>query len=160
MVKMTTRSRRRLLWTLNLLLAVALAAIAWVAVRGVPRLTAAGEALVDPAGQGSAAPHAGVGPLADYLAVADRPLQKPLFDPKPIVAEIKAQPKPPLRIRLTGTAVDPGYVAAFFTTSQGEMQIARVGETVDGAKVLEITASSATVEWYGDQKQLSVEGSP
>lgn len=90
-------------------------------------------------------------------AIWDRDLTKPLFDPKPIVVNTPPPPKPKLTVRLTGTALEPGSTYGFFQTPSGDTKLVEIGQVVEGAKLLSLTADSAVVEYYGDQITLMVE---
>lgn len=151
---MTLRHRKRLLDAVNVLLLAALGVmVAWAALSPVPRdLPEAGAAPNDdPAGT---ARDDRLPPLAKYAAVYARDLRKPLYDPEPVEKVEESEPTPPLRIELTGTVVEPGYTYAFFRTRSEPAAMANVGDTVDGAEVVEIASDSVTVRWHGDLKTL------
>lgn len=146
MVAMTPRRRKRLLVLANLLLAAALLAVVWAVVLGpleVPEAVAtgdhqAGDATV-PAPAGGA-----VGPLSDYACIYGKDLRKRLFD----VAD-KGRPVPKLHVVLTGAVVEPGSTYGVFRDGAGRTRLLSVGESVDGAKIVTITADSATLEYHG-----------
>jgi hypothetical protein len=155
---MTTRTRRRALWALNALLLGGIAAtVAWAATVPVRTPPLSETTTTQPAGDGSA--HRAARRKAEYREqLLARDLRKPLYDPKPVEVVVQPKPKPPLTLTLTGTAVDPGFTAAFLRTRRGETHIVAVGESLDGAKVLKVTADSATLLWHEEEKNLTVSG--
>jgi hypothetical protein len=64
----------------------------------------------------------------------------------------KKPPRPPLPIVLEGIAHD----WAFLRTPKGRSAMAKVGETVDGVKVLEIRQNRVLVEHKGEKKELVI----
>jgi len=92
-----------------------------------------------------------------YAIIHSRHYDKPLYDSKPVVAEKKPPPKPKLNAKLVGTALDPGFTYGFFRDSHGQTKMIGVGQTIEGAKVLEIKRESAVVEFHGDTLTLIVE---
>jgi hypothetical protein len=152
---MTHKGRKRVLLLLNTALASALAAAIALAVLP-PRLEgrAAGEGgATEPQ---AARPPAAAPPLEQYLSVCGRDLRKPLFDePGPPLPP--AEPKPKPRLRLTGTAVEPGFTYAVFSTGSGQTKLVRIGQSVDGAEVVAIEVDSATVRFDGQLIRLTAE---
>ncbi len=59
---------------------------------------------------------------------------------------------------LTGTATDPGFTCGFFKTTKGEVKTVKVGEQIEGAEVLSITGSNATVRFEGRVITMTIEG--
>lgn len=155
---MTTRARRRVLWLLNAVLVGGIAAtMAWATTVPV-RTPPMDKTPINPKTGDSDDHPASRGKVENRDELLARDLRKPLYDPKPIKVEVKPKPKPPLTLSLTGTAVDPGFVAAFLRTRRGETHIVAVGESLEGAKVLKVTATGATLLWHGEEKTLTVTG--
>jgi hypothetical protein len=159
MVTMTLRTQRRLLWAVAALLALASAGagvgfVLWPLERleesggsGAPSAKAQGET----DGEGS--------PLSAYAVIYERDLQRPLFDPKPVAPEEKPPPKP--TVTLVGTVIAPDAARAVLKTNAGRIKMATVGQTVDGAEVLEVTADSATIRFAGHTHTLAIQkGAP
>lgn len=95
-------------------------------------------------------------PLSDYSVIHERDWRRPLEDPKPVV---KAPPKkdpPKLRITLVGTVMEPGFQYGIFRTKGGQTKFARVGQTVDGAVVVEIRPEAALVRKDGFEIEMEV----
>ena len=94
-------------------------------------------------------------PLEHYAVTWQRDLRRPLYDPPPIVAPKRARPE--LKIRLTGTVVEPGFTYALFATGDGKTVLARVGQKVEGAEVKSISDASVTVLFAGEMLKLKVQ---
>ena len=90
-------------------------------------------------------------PLEGYAVIWQRDLQRLLYDPK------QAVPAPPkLNVQLLGTATDPSFTYAIFRTASGDSKLVRIGQEIDGATVVEVTADSATLRQGDRQFHLSV----
>ena len=146
--RMTDRSRRRLLWLLNALLAGGIVLVAASAMLPVsadvppaPAAPAMRAATTAPADSHLAS-------LQQYRAALSRDLQQPLFD-KPPAPPPAAAPPAPLPVVLEGTAVDPGAKFAFFQVPGGQTQTVGIGQSILGVELLSVTAKSATVRWQG-----------
>jgi hypothetical protein len=147
---MTLRARKRLVWSLCVVLALAIAGSgAGLALAPLPRLDTEGAGKPPPA---PAAPAAKKPPISEYAVIYGRDLQRPLFDGE---AEKGPPPKPP--VTLVGTVVGSGSATAFLKTKAGGTQVVSVGQTVEGAEVTEITAQSATIKFAGTSFVLKVE---
>jgi len=94
-------------------------------------------------------------PLSAYAVIWNKNLQQPLYDPKPAVVAEKPPPKPALTV--VGTVIEEGFTYALVKTQGGQVKMARVGQTVDGAEVLVVTADSVTVRFAGQEHVLKVE---
>ncbi|MFA6135163.1 MAG: hypothetical protein WC869_14210 [Phycisphaerae bacterium] len=157
MVKITLHQRERLLQIASLSLAggtvlVAVLSLAWpLAGTGPLQTRAAGK--TGPATQRASSPL----PFTSYDAICRVDLTKPLFDPPPPKAPaVPDVPPPKLNMRLTGTANEPGYVCAFFITPQGAIKVVRVGETIEGAEVIAITAGSVRLRQGGQEVTMTL----
>ena len=150
---MNLRTQARLVWTLDVLLALAATAVgAGLALWPVGQSASATGARpaatpAVPGAAGRATP-----PLTAYAAIYGRDLQQPLFDAVP---ETRPLPKP--TVTLVGTVIQPGNTFALLKTKAGQVQWAAVGQAVEGAEVLEITADSATVRFAENTYTLKVE---
>jgi hypothetical protein len=98
-----------------------------------------------------------IGSLESYAGVWQRPLRSPLFDAPPPKETPKPTPPPPT-FRLVFTAVEPGASMATFRTAGGELRTISVGESIDGAVLLEVTRTTATVQAAGQKYTLTREG--
>ncbi|MEM9420560.1 MAG: type II secretion system protein N [Planctomycetota bacterium] len=77
-------------------------------------------------------------------------LRAPLYDPPPPPPP-QAAPPPPLRLKLLGTVVEAGGNSeAILMTSAGQVEMHRVGATVDNAQITSIDADTITL-LYHDQ---------
>ena len=153
---MTQRSRKRLLIFLNVALAAALVGVPAALLLAPPGGDRGGGGKAE-ANSHSAAAGQALRPLNSYEAIYRRDLRKPLFDPV-VVAEVKAPPpKPKLTIRLTGTAVEPGFSYAMFRTAGGQDKLVSVGQTLEGAELTEIRSDGATVRFNDELLQLAIE---
>ena len=94
-------------------------------------------------------------PLSAYAVIWNKNLQRPLYDPKPAVVAEKPPPKPTMTV--VGTVIEEGFTYALLKTQGGQVKMARVGQTVDGAEVLVVTADSVTVRFAGQEYVLKVE---
>ena len=95
-------------------------------------------------------------PLSDYSVIHERDWRRPLQDAKVVV---KAPPKkdpPKLKFTLVGTVLEPDFQYGFFRNKGGQTRIVRVGQTVDGAVVVEIKPDSAVVKKDGFEIELEV----
>lgn len=159
MVTMTLRTQRRLLWAVAALLALASAGAGTGLVLWPlnPLESASG-----PAAAAADAPeetNSDASPLSAYAVIYERDLQRPLFDPKPAAPKKKPPPKP--TVILVGTVIAPGAARAVLKTKAGRIKMATVGQTVDGAEVLEVTADSATIRFAGHTHTLAIQkGAP
>jgi len=155
MVTMTLRTQRRLLWTAAALLALASAGagagfVLWPL---EPLASASG-----PAAAAADAPEetsSDASPLSAYAVIYERDLQRPLFDPKPVAPKKKPPPEP--TVTLVGTVIAPGAARAVLKTKGGQIKMATIGQTVDGAEVLEVTVDSATIRFAGHTHTLAIQ---
>ena len=95
--------------------------------------------------------------LADYAAIYQRDLRRPLFDPRLVEVVVKPPPAPKPTFTLTGTVTEPGFTYALFRTRAGETKLVSVGESVEGAEVLAIGENAATVSFAGQTLELTVQ---
>jgi hypothetical protein len=148
---MNTRSQIRLIWAVNVVLAATVVA----AGAGFALWPVAGvgdQAADTPAPAPASPPAQARPPLSSYAVIYARDLQEPLFD-----AAAGERPVARPTVALAGTVVQPGNTFALLRTKAGQVQWARVGETVEGAEVTEITADSATVKFAGNTFTLKIE---
>ena len=97
-----------------------------------------------------------IGPLESYSAVWQRSLRNPLFDAPPPKEAAKPPPSPP-NVRLVFTAVEPGAGMATFRTAAGELRTVSIGESIDGAVLLEVTQNSAILQVSGEKVTMTRE---
>jgi hypothetical protein len=146
---MTLRTKRRLLWTCSGTLA-AIGLLSVAALVAVPVKDPDAEtAIAVPA---EAPPAARKTPLAVYEAAGKRNLLPPLFD-----TAGPGQSAPKLAIKLVGTVIEKDSSFALLKAKDGQVRWAPVGETVDGAEVVEIKADSVTVRFSDQTFTLKVE---
>jgi hypothetical protein len=153
---MTLRRTRRFLWTLCGALALAVVVtgaglVAWP--------------LEGPGDGTAASPTAGGNPitgttrerlsLSAYACLWEKDLQRPLYDPAPAVAKPKPPPVP--GVTLVGTVIEEGFTYALLKTKAGQVKMVSVGQTVEGAQVLVITANSTTIRLGGHEHVLKIE---
>ena len=148
MVRLSPKRRRQLLIFTNVALAAALAAAvaAWALVSPATDFqeAASTQAKDEPPRHRTE----NARPAAAYAVIYQRDLRKPLFDA--VAAVAAAPPKPQLNVTLMGTAVDPESPYGIFSDKSGRTRLVSVGQTIDGALVLEITDSAATVKFNGE----------
>lgn len=94
------------------------------------------------------APTARTTPLDEVMSVALRPAAAAVAAPPP--------PTVPLRIRLAGTILDPEAPQAMIVDGRGQMVFAKIGEELEGAKILAIAATQIEVEYQGRRQTLEV----
>jgi hypothetical protein len=146
---MTLRTKRRWLWIgSGTLAAIGLASVA--ALVAVPVEESDAEAVVAPVEAPPPPPRKM--PLAAYEAVSRRNLLQPLFD---TAGPGQAAVKP--TIKLVGTIIEKDQSFALLKAKDGQIRWAPVGETVDGAEVVEIMADSVTVRFSDQTFTLKVE---
>ncbi len=95
-------------------------------------------------------------PLSDYSVIHKRNWRRPLQDPKLVK---KAPPKknpPKLEFTLVGTALEPGFQYGIFRTKGKQTKFVRIGQSIDGAVVVEIKLESAVVRKEGVEIKLEV----
>lgn len=91
-----------------------------------------------------------------FDAVWGLDLRRPLFDG----AAVNVASRPPLAVKLAGTILEPGRSQAMFTVPGAggpTTEFKGVGDKVGGAEVVEITATTATVLYYGERVVLRAE---
>lgn len=94
-----------------------------------------------PATASAPAPGRGRTSIPDVASVFGRDLRKPLLD-----ATAAAQtPAPTITFVLAGTIMEDNSANGIFRMKNGETRIVSVGERIEGAEIVEITADSATV---------------
>ena len=144
---MRQRSRKRLLWAVNAVLAAAVSLAAAVMIW--PLDEAAPSASWEEPAAITRTAGTQIEPMSKYAAIHRRDLRKPLFDVVPTTSA-KTRTLPPLKVRLTGTAVEEGFSLAMFHTASGELKMVGVGESIEGAEVISITDRSVTLR-YGER---------
>ena len=147
---MTLRTKRRMLWTCSgALAAIGLASVA--ALVAVPVEDLSAEAAVTTPVE-APPPPAKKMPLAAYEAASRRNLLQPLFDTGPAG---QAAVKP--TVKLVGTIIEKDQSFAMLKAKDSQVHWASVGESVDGAEVVEIKADSVTVKFADQLHVLKVE---
>ena len=114
------------------------------------------EVETEPTAFGSFGLSAGPGDLR-VSGVWDKPLRRPLYDPPPPPPP-QIPPPPPLRLKLLGTIVESGRSEAIVSVATGQIEMARVGTTLDDATIRSIEDGRITVD-YHDQT-LTLEPQP
>jgi len=89
------------------------------------------------------------GPLADYAAIWGGNPRGSIYPPPPPPPPV-ARKKKPLTVRLTGTVVEPGFTYAILCGKSGQSKFVAIGQSLDGAEVVEVAADSATVRFDGE----------
>jgi len=148
---MTLQAQKRLLWTLNAVLAAAIvAAGAGFAFWPLPKFDAGPGSPPAPASRGSVAREKP--PLSAYAVIYQQDLLAPLWD----VVETKAPPPQPA-VTLAGTVIQPGFTYALLKNKAGEVKWVAVGQALDGAEVLEIATDSAVIRFGGATYTLKIQ---
>lgn len=149
---MTERNRKRLLWAVNAVLALAILASGGLALAPLgPSVRDAPAPAPAPAVAAAETPPV---PLDAYDVICQRDLRGPLFDTAAPQAA-PAAPMPPFH--LTGTAVEPGFSFGLFRNSQGESKMVGVGESIDGAELVAVTEQAVTLKFGGRSVTMTVE---
>ncbi len=95
--------------------------------------------------------------VAELNAVAKRPWQRPLYDPKPVVAPPPPpKPVPPFTAKLTATIIEPGRSVAIFVTREGETAFCTVGQQIAEAEVVAVKQNAAELKYHGKPLHLTV----
>ena len=97
-------------------------------------------------------------PQATLRKAKSLDLRKPLFDPPP-PPEVK-KPRPPLRIKLQATMVEPGNSMAMITGSDGKTTFKTIGDVIDNAEIIEITETQITVRYHDELVPILIEKTP
>ena len=150
---LTQRSRKRVLLLVNAALAAGLVAVAAAAFTPPQDIRAEKRPQRGRTAQASDG-EPRVGPLESYAAVWQRSLRNPLFDAPPPKEVVKPPPAPP-NVRLIFTAVEGSGGTATFQTPAGDLRTVSVGESIDGAVLLEVTQSSAILRVAGEKVTLT-----
>lgn len=87
--------------------------------------------------------------LSSFRPYWDRPLRYPLYDPPPPPPPA-VTPPPPLRLRLLGTIVEEDRSEAILITASGNVEMHRVGATVDKAVIQSIGDGSIEVLYHDE----------
>jgi hypothetical protein len=103
-------------------------------------------------------------PLEHFSAVWSRQLRLPLTDPAAASQNsaniASAAPVLPIQLSLLGTALEPGYSMALFSTPQGGLELKSVGQKIgehSGApEIVEITADCVLLRHAGGTVKLSL----
>ena len=153
---MTLHTQNRMLWTLNVLLALAVVAGgAGLALWPIGRVEGDGAAEgVPPAATQAAAADTDL-PLSAYAVLYEKDLLRPLYDAAPTVAAKTPPPKP--TVTLVGTVIEQGFTYALLRTKDGQVKMVAAGQVVDGSEVTEITSDSTTVRFGGATHTLKIQ---
>lgn len=149
MVAWSLQTRRRLVVLLNVVLLVSIGGLLCgsVTTSPAPRESASKP---DEAKRPSPVKPIPPKPLSFYLAAARVPLRRPLVDPpapsKPLPEKTVIQ-KTSLRAKLTGTIIDAEHAYGIFINAAGEEIPLTVGETIDGAELVQVKSHSATLKY-------------
>jgi len=149
---MTQHRRKQLLYALNAALAVG--AVAAVVASIAPLDQAPPTVAKGPATRPSSDPQDRLLPLAAYSVIFQKDLRRPLVEVAhgPVVPRNEG-----LRVVLVGTAValrPGGPSSAVFQLSTGQTRTVDVGEEIDGAKLVAVTDTTATLEVGGERVTL------
>ncbi len=92
-------------------------------------------------------------------------LRRALFDePEASDKQPTAPPKPKLRLRLIGTAEEPGHSTGFFLMSDGQIKLLSAGETLKTPRgevtVIEVQNRVARVRFVGQEIELKAPPRP
>ena len=160
MVEMSFRSRKRLLWSANVVFTLGILSCSAVMIflpmdPRVTRLPEQKKSEMSKASGTSAAQK--VAPLEKYAAIYQRDLRKPLFDAAPGVSD-PSKPKRTLAVTFVGMAEDPGLTYGFFRDSHGNVLLVRIGQKIEEAEVMSIVDGVATLKFEGDLVTLSLPG--
>lgn len=151
---MTPRTQLGFLWAVCGLLALAAAGSA-AAFFAWPLETCGPADAEVPAEDAPGRPAAGRPALSSYSVMWERDLQRPLFDPAPVVATPSPPPKPPLK--LVGTVIEPRLSYALLKDKAGQTKMVGAGQSHEGLEVIEVTADAARVRFAGTEHVLKVE---
>lgn len=169
---MNVRTQRRLCWLTAAALGAATAALWWLGLQDLGDGSAAWAAGTSGGSHRGmsrevASPSVdrestnGVDPLlysmGENSEVWEKVLRGPLYDPPPPPPP-EIVPPPPLRLKLLGTIVEPGRSEAIVSTAAGQIEMARVGMTLDKATIRTIEDGQITVEYY--DQTLTLEPQP
>jgi len=97
-------------------------------------------------------------PLDQYDVICAKDVRRPLYDPPPVVVpEPVAPPPPPLTLRLLGTVLEPGFEFAIVRAGAGQEVLMAVGDILDGAELLRLDETTATVRFAEQERTLQVQ---
>jgi hypothetical protein len=145
---MKPRSQKRLVWTLDAVLAMVVATAGTTLVLWpVPRNEVNESVPAAPA----PAPVKVKRPLESYAVIYRMDFQRPLVDSAAGPAAVKPT------VTLVGTVIQPGFTYAMLKNKAGETKWVSVGQTLDGAEVVEIAEDSATVKFAGTVIVLKIQ---
>jgi hypothetical protein len=86
----------------------------------------------------------------DLTDLADISLSRPLVDVSPAIPSSNtANADTTMKLRLTGTIIEPMHTYAIFTDLAGKTEIKSVGDTAGGADISSINADSVTLKIAG-----------
>lgn len=149
------------LWTLAGLMGVGCAAVIVWCVADPPRLPQVSEpASIDGSADDDDAAAVQTVSLEQYQQIWDLDLRQPLYDPPPPPV-VTSTPRPqtptsrPLNVQLVGTIMDSSDSRGIFNVNS-QMQIKGLGDQVDGAKIVGITAETVTLLRNGERIVLNL----
>ena len=153
---MTTNRRKKLLYVLNAVLALAVAAVL-----AYPFMPLAEPEPPPPPPRVGDGPGGGLlqgaPPLSAYDVIFERNLRQPLSDRAVAQKDpIGQPPPPPLKLVLIGTVIEPQNSFAIFSVPGGASKTVAVGEKVEGAELVTVTAKTATLRHQGKPVTLSI----
>ena len=153
---MRQRNRKRLLWLTNAALMACVAAAAAGAFLPLDEAASNGPLRGPDQDAMKSAGDKPIQPLSDYAVIYQRDLRNPLFDAAPV--KVVAGPSAPsLKVRLTGTVVEPGFSYGLFLTPTGQLRLVTIGGVIEAAEVVAITERSATLRYQGRLVTLTAE---
>jgi len=98
-------------------------------------------------------------PLGAYGVIFQKNLRGPLFDPKPPPVVSRPAEEPKSNLHLAGVVLEKAFAYAIIMGKSGTSKLVQVGETIDRAEVVDITADSATVMLDGKRMTLKLKKS-
>lgn len=160
---MTLRAVRRFLWSCILLSGMGAAlALAWTLFWPLDVVTPPPVEQPDGREQEAATAHEPGITLQDFANHWNRTLRGPLEDPpppKPVQREIRRPTPPP--VKLIGTMIEEGAPHALLQTGPSDLQVLRIGDTLDGkvrgAEVVSITVEEVVLRYGGTEFSIRIE---
>ena len=155
LVRITHRSRKRLLVGVYMALAAGFAATFAAALKPSQDMAVDSRGRA-PGPSATAADAVDIEAAAAYAMIYQRDVRRPLYDPPPVRVAKPTPRQPKLTIQLTGTVIEPGSAMGLFRTSDSRHKFAGVGDIVEGAEVLSVVEGRASVKFEGRMFTLDV----